>query len=71
MLHIVQSYPDAQFISVVIYNLKTQKVASLYEAFPPEQARAIERKLEFHYTPKIEAGPTWLKSNWLFYPTCA
>ena len=33
-------------------NLNTHKPASLYEAFPPEEARAIARKLEFHYTPK-------------------
>lgn len=30
----------------------THKIASLYEAFPPEQARALAKKLEFHYTPK-------------------
>lgn len=34
------------------HNLNTHKPASLYEAFPPEEARAIARKLEFHYTPK-------------------
>lgn len=27
-------------------------MASLYEAFPAEQARTLARKLEFHYTPK-------------------
>lgn len=52
MQHVVQSYPDAEVIRVVLDNLNTHKTASLYEAFPPEQARAIARKLEFHYTPK-------------------
>lgn len=52
MRHIVQSYPDAEVIRVVLDNLNTHKAASLYEAFPPEEARAIARKLEFHYTPK-------------------
>lgn len=52
MRHIVQSYPDAQIIRVVLDNLNTHKAASLYAAFPPEEARAIARKLEFHYTPK-------------------
>ena len=33
-------------------NLSTHKPASLYEAFPPEEARRIIRRLEFHYTPK-------------------
>ncbi|MBI4189063.1 MAG: transposase [Betaproteobacteria bacterium] len=33
-------------------NLNTHKAGSLYDAFSPEQARAMARKLEFHYTPK-------------------
>jgi hypothetical protein len=33
-------------------NLNTHKFASLYEAFPPEEARRIIEKLEIHYTPK-------------------
>lgn len=52
MKHVVQSYPDAEVIRVVLDNLNTHKAASLYEAFPPEEARAIARKIEFHYTPK-------------------
>lgn len=52
MRHIVQSYPGAEIIRVVLDNLNTHKAASLYEAFPPEEARAIARKIEFHYTPK-------------------
>lgn len=52
MRHIVQCYPDAEIVRVVLDNLNTHKMASLYEAFPPEEARALARKLEFHYTPK-------------------
>ena len=52
MRHIVECYPDAEVIRVVLDNLNTHKTASLYEAFQPEEARAISRKLEFHYTPK-------------------
>jgi len=52
MRHIVQTYPDAEVVRVVLDNLNTHKAASLYEAFPPEEARAIARKIEFHYTPK-------------------
>lgn len=33
-------------------NLNTHKPASLYEAFPPEEARRLIEKLEVHYTPK-------------------
>ena len=52
MRHIVAAYPDAEVIRVVLDNLNTHKAASLYAAFPPEEARAIARKIEFHYTPK-------------------
>jgi hypothetical protein len=51
MRAIVQAYPDAPVIRVVLDNLNTHKIASLYEAFPPEEARDIARRLEFHYTP--------------------
>jgi transposase len=59
MKHIVELYPDASVISVVLDNLNTHKMASLYEAFPAEQARNLARKLEFHYTPK---HGSWLNS---------
>jgi transposase len=45
-------YPDADCIRVVQDNLNTHKPESLYVTFPPEEARRILRKLEFHYTPK-------------------
>ena len=45
-------YPDAQCIRVVQDNLNTHKPAALYEAFPPEEARRILERLDFHYTPK-------------------
>lgn len=52
MERIVQAYPQAQVIRVVMDNLNTHKPGSLYEAFTPEKANAILKKLEFHYTPK-------------------
>jgi transposase len=45
-------YPEAERIRVVMDNLNTHKPASLYEAFPPGEARRLLRRLEFHYTPK-------------------
>ena len=45
-------YPEAKKVRVVLDNLNTHKPASLYEAFPPAEARRILRRLEFHYTPK-------------------
>src|SRR5262245_13796797 len=47
-----ERYPDADLVRVILDNLNTHKAASLYEAFAPEEARRIVKKLEFHYTPK-------------------
>ena len=52
MKHIVGLYLQAEVIRVVLDNLNTHKIGSLYDAFPPEQAHSIARKLEFHTTPK-------------------
>jgi len=45
-------YSEAAKITLVMDNLNTHKPSSLYEAFPPEEARRLLNKLEFHYTPK-------------------
>lgn len=45
-------YPQAQRIRVVLDNLSTHKPAALYEAFTPQEARRILRRIEFHHTPK-------------------
>lgn len=45
-------YPEAETIVLVMDNLNTHKVASLYEAFPPAEARRLIDKLEIHHTPK-------------------
>jgi len=53
-------YPDAEQIVLVLDNLNTHGVGSLYEAFPPAEAARIARRLEIHYTPK--------HGSWLGYP---
>ncbi len=45
-------YPQAERIRVVMDQLNTHGPASLYEAYPPAEARRILRRLEFHHTPK-------------------
>jgi hypothetical protein len=45
-------HADAEKVVLVCDNLNTHKPASLYEAFPPEQARRIAGRIEWHYTPK-------------------
>jgi DDE superfamily endonuclease len=45
-------YPEAKRVVLVMDNLNTHKLASLYEAFEPEQARRIAERIEVHHTPK-------------------
>lgn len=45
-------YPDAEKIILVMDNLNIHNPASLYKAFPPEEARRIIKRFEIHYTPK-------------------
>jgi len=45
-------YPAAELIRVVMDNLSTHVPSALYQAFAPEEARRILRRLEFHYVPK-------------------
>jgi hypothetical protein len=45
-------YPRAKKIRLVQDNLNTHDGASLYETFPPTEARRLLDKIEFHYTPK-------------------
>lgn len=45
-------YPDADKIVLVMDNLNTHTPASLYKAFPPEEAFRIAQKFEMHFTPK-------------------
>jgi hypothetical protein len=47
-----QYFPAAECIRLVVDNLNTHTPAALYSTFPPDEARRITRKLEFHYTPK-------------------
>ena len=44
--------PDAIKIVLVQDNLNTHTPASLYQAFPPAEARRLVERFEWHYTPK-------------------
>ena len=50
-------YPQAKKVRLVCDNLNTHHSASLYEAFPAEEARAYAQRLQFHYTPR---NGSWL-----------
>src|SRR6267154_4729482 len=45
-------YAQAQKVILVCDNLNTHTKGAFYEAFPPEKARAIVRRLDFRPTPK-------------------
>ena len=47
-----ERYPDAIKVCLVMDNLNTHSIASLYETFEPKEARRLAERLEMHYTPK-------------------
>ena len=53
-------YPNAEKVVLVMDNLNTHTIGSLYETFPPEQAFALANRLEIHYTPR---HGSWLKAT--------
>ena len=47
-----EAFPNVPAIRLVLDNLDTHRMASLYETLPAPEARRIARRLEFHPTPK-------------------
>jgi hypothetical protein len=47
-----QRYPKASRVRLIMDNLNTHNIASLYETFEPQEARRLAERLEIHYTPK-------------------
>jgi hypothetical protein len=45
-------YRDAERVVLVMDQLNTHALASLYEAFPPEEAKRLAERIELHHTPK-------------------
>jgi hypothetical protein len=45
-------YAKARKVVLVCDHLNTHTKGAFYEAFPPDEARALVRRLEFRYTPK-------------------
>lgn len=52
MKALVDQYPNAKKIRLVMDNLNTHRLSNLYEVFEPQEARRIIKKIEVHYTPK-------------------
>ena len=74
-----QAYPDVPVVRLVLDNLNTHRKASLYEAFPADEARRIAKRLEYHHTPKhgswlnpvLNLPKGWRKSSSAFSPAVA
>jgi DDE superfamily endonuclease len=49
---LTDDYPDAETVVLVMDNLNTHSIGSLYEAFDPAKAFALAQRLEIHHTPK-------------------
>lgn len=49
---IAECYATAERITLVMDNLNTHCPGSLYQVFPPDQAKALWDRFEFVYTPK-------------------
>lgn len=47
-----ERYPDAIKVRLVMDNLNTHSIISLYETFDPKEARRLAERLDIHYTPK-------------------
>ncbi len=47
-----EHYPDAEKVVLVMDNLNTHTISSLYETFSPEEAFRLAQRLEIHFTPK-------------------
>lgn len=45
-------YPSARKVVLVTDNLNTHTTGSLYQAFPPAEARRLAERVEWHYTPR-------------------
>ena len=49
---LTERYPEAIKVRLVMDNLNTHAISSLYDAFAPAEARALAQRLDIHYTPK-------------------
>lgn len=49
---LTEQYPTAKKVVLVMDNLNTHTIASLYATFPAYHARELAERLEIHYTPK-------------------
>jgi len=54
---VANAYPEAVKIHLILDNLNTHDKSAFYENLPADEARALAKRLEFHFTPK---SASWL-----------
>jgi len=54
---IAAAYPEAVKIHLILDNLNTHDQSAFYENLPADEARALAKRFEFHFTPK---SASWL-----------
>jgi hypothetical protein len=54
---IADAYPEAVKIYLILDNLNTHDESAFYENLPADEARALAKRFEFHFTPK---SASWL-----------
>jgi transposase len=64
MQALVAQYPQAEVIRVVLDNLSSHSPAALYQSLRPAEARALTRRLEFHFTPKHGSWLNMAEVEW-------
>lgn len=57
-------YPDAHEVRLVLDNLNTHSPAAFYEAFTPQEARDLTRRISWHYTPKHGSWLNMVEVEW-------
>ena len=60
---LTHEHPNAEPVVLVIDNLNTHTVGSLYEPFHPAKAFALAQRLEIHHTPDTGPGSTSPRSS--------
>jgi hypothetical protein len=57
-------FPTATVLRLVLDNLNTHTLGALYETFPPQEARRIARRIEFHFTPVHGSWLNMVEGEW-------
>jgi len=58
-----QQQKMAEFRHFSLNHMPSDREPGLYEAFPPEEARCLAKRLDIHHTPKHGSWLKWPRSS--------